>query len=649
MNAPRRGPIPAIHTRRCVSLLSAGIVAALSFNAVADESTDQEDDVDNIVVTGTRTSNDLNEIPSTISVISLEDIEAQSPTTVTDALQDLPGVHVVQPSGQGGVSKVFVRGGDQEFTMILVDGVRVNDNLDTRGSAFDFSTLNMSDIERIEFVRGPHSAVYGSDSLSGVINIITKNTFDEFGGSVFAEAGSDDFIRGALNLSGPMGENNGFSVRVASKDDGEPVDGTTFEAESFSGRLYFSGDNWETRIFSNYTESDGTAFPVDSGGDRLAVLPDLDTRSAEDLKVGLNGTVSLGDKWRIGFLATTYDHDSSYLSPGIAEGVRGAVPANGADSTLKRTDYAVNAIVDVSDAITATFGVDHYDEEADSTGFLELFPGFILPADFAIDRDVTGAFGELHYKSGRGLTLLASIRRDDASERGAETTSRVGLIHEFNSGQTNIRANWGQGFGLPGFFALASPLVGNPDLLPQQSESMDLGITHWSKDGRFGTTLTLFQNEFDDMIDFDATTFQMVNRDQLETDGVELQFSYKLDEHLLFQAHATFLDMDLRGSDQKILQRPDWRGGLSVQWTPNDAWLIDASWLSIGDTYDNSVPTGLMQLSGYNRVDVTATWRVSDKLSLLLSADNLLDEEYEQMIGFSSRGVRPRLALRYLF
>jgi len=628
-------------------LLLPGIILSVSLQAVANESTDQ---VDTIVVTGTRTSNDLSEIPSSITVIGVDEIEAQNAVSITDVLQDLPGIHVVQPSGQGGVARVFVRGGDQNLTMVLIDGVRVNDPIDTRGSAFDFSTISLSDIERIEIVRGPHSAVYGSDSLAGVINIITKGRSDELGGSVFAEGGTEDFYRGAIDVSGPVGGSGGFALRVATKDDGEQVTDTTFTGTSVSGRLSFDdGDRWNMRLFSNYTDSEGTSFPEDSGGSEFAVLRDVDSRSAEDLKFGLNGSVALGKNWRINVLATSYDHDSSYSSPGVAPGVRDPVPPNGADSTLKRTDLAVNAIVNFSDALAATFGIDYYDEEGKSDGFVEFAPGFNVPAGFEIDRTVTGAFGELHYKSDLGPTLLASIRRDDPNDRSAETTSKLGIIYDFKSDRTSIRANWGQGFSLPGFFALASPLVGNPDLRPETSKSVDLGVTHWSASGRAGVTLTLFHNEFEDLIDFDSTVFSMVNRDRLEVDGVELQLNVRIDETLQLQAHATYMDLNLQNSDAPIRQRPDWRGGIAVQWTPTDTWLIDASWLSIGESFDSSVPTGDMTLDSYNRVDVTATYRHSDSVNVLVSIDNLFDEDYEQAIGFASAGARARVGIRYLF
>lgn len=632
---------------RRIILVGISVTAIIAGPVFGEET---QDAVDNIVVTGIRTTDILAEIPSAMSVIRLDEIEARNETSVADLLRNLSGVHVIQPSGQGGVARIFVRGGDQNLTMVLLDGIRVNDPSDTRGSAFDFSTVNMHDIERVEIVRGPQSAVYGSDALAGVINIISKDPAGELGGSVFAEVGADDYYRGAVDFSGPIGNAGGFSLHVTTKDDGEPVEGTTFSSDSASGRLSFSnGDGWAMRFFGHYSESDGTAFPEDSGGAELAVLRTVDTRTAEQLRLGLDGAIRLSDTWRLNVLATWYDLDSAYISPGVAPGVRDAVPPNGADSQLERADLAVNAVVNFSDDITATFGVDYYDEDGTSDGFVEFFPGVIIPAGFEFDRSVTGIFGELHYQSELGPTFLASVRRDEPSAESGETTSKLGILHDFNEGRTTVRANWGQGFSLPGFFALASPLVGNPDLRPETSESFDIGISHRSTDGRIGTTLMLFRNEFDDLIDFDSTIFSMVNRDNLEVDGIELQFDYSINENLDIQFQATYLDMELKNSNEPMRQRPDWRGSVTMRWAPSDRWLLDASWLNVGETFDSSIPTGDMYLDSHNRVDITATFSATDKMRMLFSIDNLFDEDYAEAIGFPSPGMRARLGIRYQF
>jgi F0F1-type ATP synthase epsilon subunit len=195
---------------------------------------------------------------------------------------------------------------------------------------------------------------------------------------------------------------------------------------------------------------------------------------------------------------------------------------------------------------------------------------------------VAGGFAELHYKSDLGPTILASVRHDDPNEERGDTTSKLGFIYDFRNGQTSISGNWGQGFSLPGFFALASPLVGNPNLRPETSESYDLGVTHWSADKRIGVTLTLFHNEFTDLIDFDGATFSMVNRDRLDTEGIEMQLDYSASEQLSLHVQATYMDLEFRNTTIPVLHRPEWRGGVSMRWAPTDKWLLDASWLNVG-------------------------------------------------------------------
>ena len=633
----------SIHPISIRSALSLALLATLSMQAQA-----QDDAVDNIVATGSRTTNLLTEVPFAATVINLEDIEARNKANVIDLLRSVPGLHVIQPSGQGGTARVYIRGADLELTMILLDGVRVNDPNDSRGSAFDFSTINMNDVERIEIVRGPQSAVYGSDALGGVINIISKHPSEEIGGSAFLELGTDEYYRAAVDLSGPVGEQGGFSLRVATKDDGEPVPGSTFKSDTVSARLALADDDrWHANFFGNYTDSEGTAFPEDSGGYDLAVIRETDARSAEYLRFGVDAGFAAGENWRINFLTTWFDQETSYLSPGVANGEeRMGVPANGADAALDRLNVALNAVFDIGENLTATIGADHYDEDGSSEGFFD-FGFFLAPDSYDFDRSVTGLFGEAHYRSDSGFSLLASVRRDDPDGLSGETTSKLGLKQSFNGGRTSVRANWGQGFKLPGFSALSSPLVGNPDLVPETSESLDIGLTQAVGDGSF--TVSLFRNEFTNLIDFDSMTFRLVNRDKFEVDGVEVDVSYPVSEQVSVYAQATWLDMTLVGGNEPIRRRPDWRGSVSVRWAASERLLLDASWLNVGETYDSSIPTGGMMLDSYNRVDATATWMASEDLSLVLSVDNILDEDIYEAIGFPSPGIRGRLGVRWQF
>lgn len=613
------------------------------FPAIADAS-------DEIVVTGTRSTSELSQVTNSTTVIRLEQLEARNASSVIDALRAVPGIHVAQASGLGGVAKIFIRGGDQELTMILIDGVRVNDPSDSRGSAFDLSMVSLADIERIEIVRGPQSAIYGSDALAGVINIITKTVHDEFGGSVFLEAGSKDFSNAALDVSGTLAGVGGFSLRVAAIDDGEPVPGTTFTGKSVTGRLSLvPGNRWRLVMFGNVSDSEGTAYPADSGGPELAVLPDVDSRSADDIRLGVTSVAELNDRWTLHAGMNWYDHESTFASPGVAPGVRDAVPPNGAESDLQRLDASVYAVVDLTASVTATFGIDAYDEDGAADGYVEFGPGFAVPAGFELRRSVTGVFGELHVAPEAGPSFMASLRRDDAGDGLAETTSKLGVLYALNERATTIRANWGQGFSLPGFFALASPLVGNAGLEPQTSENLDIGISHRFASSGLEANLTVFRNRFENLIDFDSALFLMVNRDRLDVDGAELQVRIPVGRSLAISGHASWLDMTLRNSDARLLQRPDWRGGVDLSWSPSQRWTLRAAWLRSGRTWDSSVPSGDVTLDAYDRIDFAATVNVSDRLQAILTMDNAFDANYYEAAGFPSIDRRLRLGMRYRY
>ncbi|WP_405242530.1 TonB-dependent receptor plug domain-containing protein [Lentisalinibacter salinarum] len=632
-----------------VTRLAALIVPAVGLGAVPPALA-QDDPIETIVVTGSRVTDLLADIPNSTTVIGLDRIEAQNHANVLDILREVPGLQVTQPGGRGGIASVFIRGGEPNFTMVLIDGIRVNDPNNTRGGSFDFSTLNVEDIERIEIVRGPQSAIYGSDALSGVINIITKGPAEELGTTLHAEAGEDDYRRAAIEVAGPTTETGGFALRLGHVDDDGATPGNRYESNSVNAKFSFGdGRAWDLRFFGRYSDNEGTSFPEDSGGPELAVIRDLDEKSSEDLSIGVAGGIDIADGWRLNATANRYDHQDSYVSPGIAPGVRDGVPPNGADSELERTSYSAHVVGNLTDSLRATLGVDHYREDGESEGFVEFAPGFSIPAGFTIDREVTGYFGEFRYQPVAALTLLGSLRHDEPDEEAGETTTKLGALYDLAGGRTTFRVNWGEGFKLPSFFALASPLVGNPDLKSEKSESFDIGVTQRFFAGRLATTVTLYRNKFKDLIDFDPALFTNVNRSEVEAQGVELEVDYRVSDTLDVYAEAVYLDLEVKDADRELLQRPDWRGSVSVRWRPAATWLLQSSWLYVGETFDSSVPTGQVVLDGYNRFDTTLTWRAADSTDLVFAVDNLFDADYEEAVGFPSPGRRGRLALRYRF
>jgi outer membrane cobalamin receptor len=214
---------------------------------------------------------------------------------------------------------------------------------------------------------------------------------------------------------------------------------------------------------------------------------------------------------------------------------------------------------------------------------------------------------------------------------------------------TTLRANWGKGFKVPSFFSLSDPIVGNPDLKPETSRSIDAGVTQALWDNRVTLSATYFYNRFDDLIDFDTATFQLVNRDEVTTQGVELSLRMQPWSAIGFTAHMTYVETDIENSPTELRNRPKWRGGFAVLWHPLPALDINVSTLFVSESLDFSVPTGERDLDDYSHTDVAVTWTVVSTLQLFVKVNNLFDADYEEAIGFPAPGINPSGGIRARF
>ncbi len=602
--------------------------------------------METLVVTGTRLTNTAESSPRHTTVVTRETIESRRDASVIDLLRSIAGVQVTQYGGRGGVSSIFVRGAEPNFTVVLLNGVKVNDPNNTRGGSFDFSTLNLAEIERVELVRGPQSAIYGSDSLAGVISITTSRGTSEPRASVDAEFGQQGLYRTSLRGSGAIGESTIASGSISRSDDGDAVSGNRFHNTAASLHLASEfSDSLKLDVSARHASSDANSFPEDSGGSRLAALRTLDTQKQEQTsfaaQLGWQAT-----PWLSGHLLASYaQHRDDKRSPGIAPGARDGIPATQGDSDLKRLNLSSYARLDLSNRVSVTSGFDYQREDGELTGSVELAPGFSLPTDFNLDRHIKGVFAEARYQSDSGATLSAAIRNDNPSNDSSETTLLVGA--QYQLGATRLFANWGEGFKLPSFFALGHALVGNPNLAPETSQNWELGIDQQWRKGALQTTLVLFQNTFDNLIDFDFDLFTNVNRNEVRTQGVELASNWQVSQAVDLTAHLTYLDIDVKNNVTKLRQRPNLRGGLSIDASLNEQWSLHANWLYKAEADDSSVPTGPQALDAYNLLNARLAWSPNDRIQIWLAVDNLLDDDYEETVGFENPGFRSRVGLRY--
>ncbi len=604
--------------------------------------------LDPIVVTGELPPTPLSLTTSQVTVIHRDGIAARQADSVTDLLRQVAGLHIDQTGARGGVSSVYLRGADPSLTLVLIDGIKVNDLTNNRGGSFDFSTLNTDHIERIEIVPGPLSAVYGSDALSGVINIITRRGEAEASRQIELAGGRFGHLRTRLQAQGLLGEAD-YALSSTYLDNGDPVEGSEFRNTTVHASLGLPiNDNMELRWLGRYVRSNSEVFPDASGGPDLAVLRDVDNREIEELVVGMTLDHDPLDWWTYQFRFGLSSRQEDATSPGVAPpsgNPFAGVPASTSDAAFRRYALTLSHTLSPIDGVDVTMGAQAQFEEGSNQGSLM----FIGPTNFDFSRDTYAPFVNVQIAFLPGLRLQGGVRVDWVEDFDREVSPRVGAAYTIAATGTTFRVNWGEGFKVPSFFSLADPVVGDPMLRPETSMSVDVGVTQRLWEDRITLRISYFYTQYDDLIDFDPMIFRLANRDDVDIQGVEMNLHVQPWPELRFSSHLTYVDSDIKDSDAELRNRPRWRGGFDINWRALPILNLNLTLLAVGDSLDFAVPTGERELDAYARVDIAATWTVTPNWELFLAIDNLFDADYEEAIGFPAPGINPRGGVRARF
>jgi len=197
-------------------------------------------------------------------------------------------------------------------------------------------------------------------------------------------------------------------------------------------------------------------------------------------------------------------------------------------------------------------------------------------------------------------------------------------------------------------YALGHPIVGNPNLVPERSESHEIELSQELAEGDARWSLTWFEAAYRNAIDFDSGPPPMlVNRNRVDTHGVELAGSLDLDEVWVLDASVTNVTSRIASTGNELRNRPEWRAGVGAHWNPVVAWKFSAAATYVGSSFDSSIATGDVTLPAYTLIDVSAVWQVSPHLEAYLAIDNLTDEQYEQFVGNEARGILPRAGVKF--
>lgn len=587
-----------------------------------------------VVVTATRLAGNDG---SNVAVLDASTIAARNPGSVVDILRDLPGVFVQQSGGRGSVVSIFTRGAKPNFTLVLLDGVKANDPTNTRGGSYDFSTLDMNDIERIELVRGPASAIYGSDAVGGVINIISRRGAAEPEAGLSAMGGSFGYARAAGHVSGPIGGATG-NLGLSYTDNGMPVEGSTLKATSLDGALalpQFAGTDLD--FTGRFNSSIARSFPDSSGGPRLATLRSLDHRDVQEAVFGGHARRAVTDWWNTALDYGFYERGADVTSPGVAPSAQTptGIPANGDKARFTRHALTFTNRLNFA-GLDAAIGMDMQAEHGVDDGYLQFGPAR-LPTHFALDRTIWAGFAEARYAVTPEFSLSASGRYDSVGATD-HFSPQARADYSLAETGTHFQLSWGKAFKLPSFYALGNPIVGDPSLRPEEAETFEGGITQdlWSF-GRW--KVEAYATNYRDLIDFrPGAVPKLINLSTVHVRGLETSLELEW-ETLRFTPRLSYTNARNQATHGALRDVPSWLAGATLLWRPTPDWDVSLDLNHVGRMVDNSVPTGDVTLGGHQRLDLAVTYKVLPQLALQLGVDNVTGAKYEDVVGFPAPGA----------
>lgn len=612
--------------------LAFGALGLISFGTHTFAGQDQGRDIESLTVTGTRMQGQLQLSTS----MSRAQIERINPMTALELLEGIPNL-LISTDGVAGRSHLAIRGGESNFTLVMIDGVSVNDPTNSSGGGFDFSTLDPAVIERIDVYRGGTSAIYGGEAVSGVIHFITRQAADS---SISAEAGSDRQRRGNLTLSAQ--DEQGLSALLSLSANQEQVsEFADLQHQQALIKLGADTQQSEHQLLLSASGTDRLAFAEDSGGELFALPREAESRDSKHWLASWRSQFDAVEnrQWtaRVSWTRTEEQTDN----PGIAPGVTSGIPASLIASDYRKLDAEIYLDWQLSDSQSLLGGISGKNAIGENRGTLDF--GSPMPVDFRLRQENYSAFVESSTTL-NSFSLDLGVRFDAPQEFADELSSRVNLTWQLNS-QTRLHSTYSEGYKLPSFFALAHPLVGNPDLQPELSRNTEVGVSVQGQSG-YSMQMNLFYNRFRDLVTFDAERFININQAEVQTSGVEWRGSGQLTEWLSASVDIAYLDTDIKDSDSHLRRRPKWSGGIQLD-AELDNLGLTLSVDSRDEFYDSSVPTGEILMGGYTEVALAARWQLNDNLNLTFNVDNLLDNDVQQSVGFVDPGRQVRAGFRY--
>lgn len=634
-------------TRKASSLLAGASV--LSIILTAAPSGAQDNNLGVIVVTPSRTPTELAKTGSAVEIIDEQTIEAQSRPLVMDYLNEVPGIYVATQGGLGKESSLAMRGADKKYVKTLFNGIDISDPTATQVQP-SFEHLMIGGVSHIEVLKGSQSTLYGADAVAGVIDVSTLRD-DPIGLThrVMVEGGSHGTVRGAYGLS-----NVTETGRMSFDLTGLSTDGISAALLNGDPLLDPNQSSLEDDFYRNITASFageqqlsdqvtvfGAGLLIDSRGafDDSGLPPtDNEMNEGRYRQIAGRAGVSLDlmeGRFRNMVSGQLSEIDRSISSVSIFSG--STSPFEG-EYTGRRGKLDYQGEFDVNERLMLQFGADYEKRKAHITNN--------FGTDTRDEDSITGVWAQAVVEPVENLTLTAGLRHDDHSRFGGYTTYRGTVAYLIPSTDTKLRSSIGTGFRAPSLYennyVSFDPTVPLPDLQPEESFSWDVGIDHTFMDDRGTASLTYFQLDTDNLIDYDFVNDTYV---QLEGTtprrGVEAALTYDVNSWLSVGGGYTYT-IAVESDDERRPRIPRHMIGLLAEARPAEKWTVSASAKIALDTVDVVSPSfgtyERVELDDYVLVNAKIAYKPTEDTELYLRAENLLDQDYQTVHGYNTSG-----------
>jgi len=626
------------------------VSAFLPFALIAGQQKSEKTDLHHeIVVTANRIATSTKEIATSVTVITKQELEQSNKTTVIEALQEVLGISILQSGPVGSSASVMLRGANSEHTLVMIDGVEVNDPI-TPARTYDFSHLRVEGIERVEILRGPQSPLYGSDAMAGVISIITKKGQGKPRFHLSSLGGSYGTYSGTAGLTGSMSKlhyslwassltSQGFSAANAALEGNTEADG--YKNLSLSARAgYKASDNIDLDFSARFID---TKSDIDNYGSAFGDDPNnIQTYDSLYLKGYIRG-LFLKNRWEQKLTLSHVNSNRKTDNP-TDEQHPFDTDRSHYKSSLIKLDWQNNLFLHKSNNLT--FGAEYQQEQGESSYHSESIWGpstSFFPLKKAHN---TGIYIQDQMRLEGVFFLTAGIRLDSHSQSGHSTTYRIAPAFFIQQTNTKLKATYGTGYKSPSLYQLYAPgnvwgPIGNENLKPEETTSWDLGIEQdlWAGKIRLGGTY--FSSRFENLMEYDYTQ-GYINITKASSKGVEFVLEFAPAENLALSASYSHIVAKDQNTGESLLRRPTdkFTANVNFSFLAKGRFVLSLTHIGARDDQEwiDWISTRV-QMDPFTLLNATISWDILPNIQLYLRIDNILDQQYELIKGYGTPGL----------